>query len=178
MKQTYDVSAWKSSPSGTCGTFTEISVIVVAVQPRETANHMRTVRLNLVSSALFLVFPSLSEKNRKLFSVLRVTSSSEIPQRGTDSTLSCHMAVRFPALFISCLPSFHSLEVNGRPVIAEKASTLHHFDGLPPSQRVMPLGIQHVLACRRAEDEIVKEVKQRHESQLCVCEATISDRPP
>lgn len=54
-----DVIAWKSSSSGTCGTFMNISVIIVAVQPKEAANHMLTIRLIVVCSRLSVLTPSL-----------------------------------------------------------------------------------------------------------------------
>lgn len=55
------------------------------------------------------------------------------------------MNLSFQAIFISSPPSSHLLRVNGRPVVAEKVSTLH-FDASPPFQRAFKVGTQHVVA--------------------------------
>ncbi len=89
----FEVSAWKI-----CGSFRNISMIIVAVQPEETANHMLSVRLILVCSRLSV--PTISGRKRGHFLVLQshiwVTSSSEIPRElMTRRALSC--GAEFPS---------------------------------------------------------------------------------
>lgn len=87
------------------------------------------------------------------------------------------MALSFPGIFIASPPSSHSLRVNRRPVVVEKVSTLH-FDASPASQRVLRVGIQHVLSRRGEEDKTAREVNQWYASLLCIYDAAVSERLP